>query len=697
MAQDKRDLMNPRRGDDKPKESREARRPRFSLWIYLAIFLGLLVVQAYLWGGTAGNEIDYSAFLRDVEQGYVEEVTVVNDRKIEGLFTAEAVEASDVPRAEPVQGFASEDPAVATRRFTSVKPEDHDLTQFLTEHNDAVAEGTAEGAVVFDSETRENWFGGLLAWVFPLALLVFLWLFLIRRMGGPGQQVLNIGKSKASLFDAMDGQQLTFADVAGLDEAKEEVEEVVDFLKNPKKFTRLGGKLPKGVLLVGPPGTGKTLLAKAVAGEAGVPFFSLSGSDFVEMFVGVGAARVRDLFKQAKEKAPCIIFIDEIDAIGRSRGKGAVMGGNDERENTLNQLLVEMDGFNTDKGVIIVAATNRPDVLDTALLRPGRFDRQIMVDRPDRRERDAIFKVHTRTLTLGTDVDTAMLANMTPGFAGAEIANVCNEAALLAAREDKESIEMEDFEAAIDRVIGGLEKKNKLISPEEKKIVAYHEAGHAVIGWFLKHTDPVIKVSIVPRGLAALGFAQMLPDERYITNEQTFRDRMTMAIGGRVAEEIVFDHLSTGAASDLEHITGMAYAMIVKFGMSPAVGHVNFDVSRRSEMSFYKPYSEKTAELIDAEAKRVVDEIHARAHELLVEHKEQFEALAQALLEREVLNENDLKNILGERPYKRPIYDRPVDAEQVPVNDPSANHRPSPGGDGALGDEVPGEEPPAVT
>ncbi len=691
-------MMNPRRGDDKPGGSRESKRPRFSLWIYLAIFLGLLVVQAYLWGGATSNDIDYSAFLGHVENGYVEEVTVINDRKIEGLFTVEAVEESKVPKADPPQGFASEDPALAARRFTSTKPEDHDLTEFLTAHNAAVDEGAEQGAVRFSAETRENWFGGILAWVFPLALLVFLWLFLIRRMGGPGQQVLNIGKSKASLFDAMDGQQLTFDDVAGLDEAKGEVEEVVDFLKNPKRFTRLGGKLPKGVLLVGPPGTGKTLLAKAVAGEAGVPFFSLSGSDFVEMFVGVGAARVRDLFKQAKEKAPCIIFIDEIDAIGRSRGKGAVMGGNDERENTLNQLLVEMDGFNTDKGVIIVAATNRPDVLDTALLRPGRFDRQIMVDRPDRIERAAIFKVHTRSLTLGGDVDPAMLANMTPGFAGAEIANVCNEAALLAAREDKASIEMVDFERAIDRVIGGLEKKNKLISPEEKKIVAYHEAGHATIGWFLEHTDPVIKVSIVPRGLAALGFAQMLPDERYITTQQTFLDRMTMAIGGRVAEEIVFDHLSTGAASDLEHITGMAYAMIVKFGMSDAVGHVNFDVSRRTEMSFYKPYSEKTAELIDAEAKRIVNEVHVRAHELLDEHEEQFEALAQALLEREVLNENDLKAILGERPYKRPIYDRPVNAEGEPVNEPNHNlPERTLGGDGALGEEIRGEEPPAIT
>ena len=700
MAQDDRDIMNPRRGDEKKGGPRETGRPRFSLWIYAAIFLALLVVQAYLWGGTGGNEIDYSAFLEHVEDGHVEEVTVVNDRKIEGLFSAGAVERNEVPRAEPSQGFASEDPAVAARRFTSVKPEDHDLTQFLTTHNEAVAAGEAAQPVRFSAKTQENWFGGILAWVFPLALLVFLWLFLIRRMGGPGQQVLNIGKNKAVLFDTMDGQQLTFKDVAGLDEPKTEVEEVVDFLKNPKKFTRLGGKLPKGVLLVGPPGTGKTLLAKAVAGEAGVPFFSLSGSDFVEMFVGVGAARVRDLFKQAKEKAPCIIFIDEIDAIGRSRGKGMIMGGNDERENTLNQLLVEMDGFNTDKGVIIVAATNRPDVLDPALLRPGRFDRQILIDRPDRRERAQIFKVHTRALTLGDDVDMNGLANMTPGFAGAEIANVCNEAALLAAREDKDAVYMRDFEDAIDRVIGGLEKKNKLISPKEKKIVAYHEAGHAIIGWFLEHTDPVIKVSIVPRGLAALGFAQMLPDERYINTRDAFLDRMTMAIGGRVAEEIIFGHLSTGAQNDLERITKMAYGMIVHYGMSDAVGHVSFDLDNQNGATFYKPFSEKTSELIDAEAKRIINEVHRRAHELLTEKADKLEELAQALLQKEVLNEQDLTGVLGERPYKRNVHDAPVNAEGEPVNVPkrAGESVPTPeglpGGDGAVSEEntLPGSE-----
>ena len=685
MAQDDRDIMNPRRGEEKKGGPRESGKPRFSLWIYAAIFLALLVVQAYLWGGTSGNEIDYSAFLENVEEGNVEEVTVINDRKIEGLFSADAVERNEVPQAEPTQGFASEDPAVARRRFTSVKPDDHDLTQFLTEHNETVAGGEAEGRVSFSAETQENWFGGILAWVFPLALLVFLWLFLLRRMGGPGQQVLNIGKNKAVLFDAMDGQQLSFKDVAGLDEAKEEVEEVVEFLRNPKRFTKLGGKLTKGVLLVGPPGTGKTLLAKAVAGEAQVPFFSLSGSDFVEMFVGVGAARVRDLFKQAKEKAPCIIFIDEIDAIGRSRGKGMIMGGNDERENTLNQLLVEMDGFNTDKGVIIVAATNRPDVLDTALLRPGRFDRQILIDKPDRRERAQIFKVHTRPLTLGADVDMNGLANMTPGFAGAEIANVCNEAALLAARRDKDAIEMDDFESAIDRVIAGLEKKNKLISPEEKKIVAYHEAGHAIAGWFLEYTDPVIKVSIVPRGLAALGYAQSLPEERYLYTREALVDRMVMAMGGRVAEEIVFGRISTGAQNDLERITKMSYAMVVDYGMSEKIGNISFNLAGNDDQPrFSKPYSETTGTLIDQEVKALIDEVHEETRRLLEEKRDLLETLAQALLKKEVLNEQDLTEILGERPYRRSHHDAPIDAEQEPVNLPEQ------------GNEAPGEEPPPV-
>ncbi|MEX0748321.1 MAG: ATP-dependent zinc metalloprotease FtsH, partial [Rhodothermales bacterium] len=541
--------------------------------------------------------------------------------------------------------------AETPRRFSTTKPGDHDLTDFLRDHNQKVqAEG--QKTVEFTSKTEENWFGGVLTWVLPLIIIVALWVFLIRRMN-PGSQVLNIGKNKAVLFDAMGDQQLTFKDVAGLDEAKEEVVEVVEFLKNPKKFTKLGGKLPKGVLLVGPPGTGKTLMAKAVAGEAGVPFFSLSGSDFVEMFVGVGAARVRDLFRQAKEKAPCIIFIDEIDAIGRTRGKGMMMGANDERENTLNQLLVEMDGFNTDKGVIIMAATNRPDVLDTALLRPGRFDRQILIDKPDRRERAEIFKVHTRILILADDVAMDVLASQTPGFAGAEIANVCNEAALLAARLDKEAIHMVDFEQAIDRVIAGLEKKNKIISPEERKIVAYHEAGHAITGWFLENTDPVVKVSIVPRGLAALGYAQYLPEERYLYTKEALLDRMTMAVGGRVAEELVFGRVSTGAQNDLERITKLAYAMVVDYGMSEKIGYVSFNISGRDSDSpvFSKPYSDETARLIDMEVKAIIDDIRDRAARLLEKKRTLLEEMAQALLVKEVLGPKDLVEILGARPF----------------------------------------------
>ena len=661
MAKSEHDSLNPRGGDEKPDAGPRGKRPRFSMsgfYILVFVLLGLLALQTFFWTG-GRREIGYSEFLEQVEAGYVAELTISDDVDVRGFYTAAAISGGHVEAADPPRSFRQDDSGKAERRFSTTKPSDHDLTQFLTEINE---ERAAENLppVEFNARYADTWLGNLLSWLFFLGLIVVFWVFILRRMGGPGQQLLNIGKNKAVLFDSMDGEHLTFEDVAGLDEAKEEVEEVVEFLQNPKKFTRLGGKLPKGVLLVGPPGTGKTLLAKAVAGEADVPFFSLSGSDFVEMFVGVGAARVRDLFKQAKEKAPCIIFIDEIDAIGRTRGRGAFVGGNDERENTLNQLLSEMDGFNTDKGVIIMAATNRPDVLDSALLRPGRFDRQIIVDRPDRIQRAAIFKVHTRNLIIAGEIDMEMLANMTPGFAGAEIANVCNEAALLASREGKDAVEAVDFEKAIDRVIGGLEKKNKLILPEEKKIVAFHEAGHATIGWFLEHADPVIKVSIIPRGLAALGFAQMLPDERYITTEQTFLDRMAMAMGGRVAEEVIFNHLSTGAQSDLEQITGMAYAMVVEFGMSEAVGHVNFNVAKRQEMQFYKPYSEKTAELIDTEVKRLIDEVHDRARRLLEEKDEVFRTLAEALLEREALNEKDLIELLGERPFKRPTYDRPA-------------------------------------
>jgi len=486
-----------------------------------------------------------------------------------------------------------------------------------------------------------------------LLLIVGLWIFFMRKVGsgggGPGSQIFNIGKSKATLFDSNAKVNVTFKDVAGLEEAKEEVMEVVDFLKNPKKYTSLGGKIPKGVLLVGPPGTGKTLLAKAVAGEANVPFFSISGSDFVEMFVGVGASRVRDLFKQAREKAPCIIFIDEIDAIGRARGRGAVQGGNDERENTLNQLLVEMDGFSTDKGVILMAATNRHDILDKALMRPGRFDRQIGIDRPDLVGREAIFKVHLKNIKTSDDVNPNALAEMTPGFAGAEIANVCNESALVAARRNKKAVEMDDFNYALDRVIGGLEKKNKIISPREKEIIAYHEAGHAVCGWFLENASPLVKVTIVPRGIGTLGYAQYLPKEEYITRTEALLDRMTMTLGGRAAEKIVFDKISTGAQNDLDQVTKMAYSMISVFGMNDKVGNVSF--YGLSQDQFNKPYSDDTATLMDDEVRILIEKQYVAAQELLKDKRKELDILAQQLLEKEVLLKSDIIRLIGERPY----------------------------------------------
>ena len=504
------------------------------------------------------------------------------------------------------------------------------------------------------TESRTDIYSFLQTWGFTILILIGFW-FLLRRMSGgagPGGQIFNISKSKASLFDKESKIKLTFRDVAGLEEAKEEVKEIVEFLKNPKKFTKLGGKIPKGALLVGSPGTGKTLLAKAVAGEANVPFYSLSGSDFVEMFVGVGAARVRDLFKKAKDKAPCIVFIDEIDAIGRSRGRGQIPGSNDERENTLNSLLVEMDGFSTDSGVIILAATNRPDVLDSALLRPGRFDRQISIDKPDLRGREEIFKVHVRNLILSDDVNIKNLAAQTPGFAGAEIANVCNESALIAARKNKKSIEMVDFQDAIDRVIGGLEKKNKIISPEEKKIVAYHEAGHAVAGWYLEHADPLVKVSIVPRGIAALGYAQYLPKEQFLYQTDQLLDEMCMALGGRAAEEIIFGKISTGALSDLERITKMAYSIVSVYGMNKNIGNLSFFDSKQSDYNFTKPYSDSTAEKIDQEVKRIIDNAYNRTKKLLTDKKEELEKIANKLLEKEILFQNDLEKLIGKRPFK---------------------------------------------
>ena len=675
---------NPRDGQPGRKDDKN-KRPKLSLgtfYLFVLVALLLLAVQTFLSGGGAASEVEYSAFLEELQEGDVESFEVQDRTDIRGAYTEAAVEAGRVEVAAPEPSFGRQPEADAGRRFRTTKPADHDLTEFVQNLNDQ-RDAAGEEPIEFTADYTSSVWSGILSWVLLLGLLAVFWIFILRRMGGPGQQVLNIGKNKATLFDQTEGAPITFEDVAGLDEAKEEVEEVVQFLKNPQRFTKLGGKLPKGVLLVGPPGTGKTLLAKAVAGEAGVPFFSLSGSDFVEMFVGVGAARVRDLFKQAKEKAPCIIFIDEIDAVGRSRGRGAIMGGNDERENTLNQLLVEMDGFNTDKGVILMAATNRPDTLDSALLRPGRFDRQILIDRPDRRERAAIFKVHTANLTLAPDLDTDLLAGQTPGFAGAEIANVCNEAALLAARDGKDAIEMIDFERAIDRVIGGLEKKNKLISPEEKEIVAYHEAGHAVAGWFREFTDPVVKVSIVPRGMAALGYAQSLPEERYLYTTEALVDRMVMTMGGRVAEELIFGRITTGAQNDLEKITMMAYAMVVDYGMSEEIGYISFNLSGKTDQpQFDKPYSDETARKIDLEVKRIIADVRQQTRDLLTERSDKLEQLAQALLEKEVLNENDLRDVLGERPYKRKTHEPGVTAEGEPVNTPPDGPASPPQGDG---------------
>ena len=529
-------------------------------------------------------------------------------------------------------------------------PADKFVDRVIEFQNDADIPKDDHLDLAFD--TKQNWFMPFLGYMLPIIIVIAIWVFIMRRVsggaGGPGAQIFNIGKSKATLFDNNTKVTVTFQDVAGLDEAKEEVMEVVDFLKNPKKYTALGGKIPKGVLLVGPPGTGKTLLAKAVAGEAGVPFFSMSGSDFVEMFVGVGASRVRDLFKQAREKAPCIVFIDEIDAIGRARGRNSIQGGNDERENTLNQLLVEMDGFSTDKGVILMAATNRPDVLDTALLRPGRFDRQIGIDRPDLKGREDIFKVHLKNIKTSPEVNPVSLSEMTPGFAGADIANVCNEAALIAARFNKKAVDMTDFNNALDRVIGGLEKKNKLISPEEKEIIAYHEAGHAVCGWFLDHASPLVKVTIVPRGIGTLGYAQYLPKEEYITRTEQLLDRMCMTFGGRAAESLIFGKISTGAQSDLDQITKMAYSMVTVFGMNEKVGQVSFYGLQQDQ--FQKPYSDETAFKIDDEVRKLAESQYDRAKKLLKERREELEILAKTLLEKEVLLKSDVEKLIGPRP-----------------------------------------------
>ena len=641
----------------------------FNNQIWVVFLISIFIYISFSFFSTKPITIDYNRFQKMIRSHDISKIVVIKNQEIIEISLKEeallnSAYKDELESSSLLNNTYGPHYRLEVSSIESFEKRYDDLTGSLGKEN--------SNEIEYLTESRTDIYSFLQTWGFTILILIGFW-FLLRRMstgGGPGGQIFNIGKSKASLFDKESKVKLSFKDVAGLEEAKEEVKEIVEFLKNPKKFTRLGGKIPKGALLVGSPGTGKTLLAKAVAGEANVPFYSLSGSDFVEMFVGVGASRVRDLFKKAKEKAPCIVFIDEIDAIGRSRGRGQMPGSNDERENTLNSLLVEMDGFSTDSGVIILAATNRPDVLDSALLRPGRFDRQISIDKPDLKGREEIFKVHVRPLKLHDDVVVKNLAAQTPGFAGAEIANVCNESALIAARKNKKSIEMIDFQDAIDRVIGGLEKKNKIISPEEKKIVAYHEAGHAVAGWYLEHADPLVKVSIVPRGIAALGYAQYLPKEQYLYQTDQLLDEMCMALGGRAAEEIVFGKISTGALSDLERITKMAYSIVSVYGMNKNTGNISFFDSKQSDYNFTKPYSDSTAEKIDSEVKRIVDNAYDRTKNLLLEKKEQLEKIAKKLLEKEILFQNDLEELIGKRPFENNLEtDIEVDDKGIKEND----------------------------
>ena len=648
-------------GDDK-KQQFEKMQERFNkrggkpsknpfnfYWIYAIVVIGLLVFTMF--GGGLNSlkwaEIDQTQFDTYLSKGWVSKIVIVNDEAAEIYIKRDSlVNFKDPKTQKPIYKRDYQGPHFlvnfASKEF------------FINQIKDTQKDLPSALKVWPSNEKRTNWSDHLFSWILPIGLMVFIWIIIMRRMGGGGGggQIFNIGRSKAVLFDKDTNVQITFNDVAGLEGAKIEIKEIVDFLKNPKKYQDLGAKIPKGALLVGPPGTGKTLLAKAVAGEAKVPFFSLSGSDFVEMFVGVGASRVRDLFRQAKEKSPCIIFIDEIDAIGRARGKSVSQGANDERENTLNQLLTEMDGFGTNSGVIILAATNRADILDKALLRPGRFDRQIFVDLPDMNERKEIFLVHLKPLKLDNSVDVDFLAKQTPGFSGADIANICNEAALIAARKDKKTVDKQDFLDAVDRIIGGLEKKNKIITPHEKRVIAFHEAGHATVSWLVKHASPLVKVTIVPRG-RSLGAAWYLPEERQITTKEQIFDEMCAALGGRAAEEIIFGQVSTGALSDLEKITKQAYASIVYYGLNEKIGNVSYyDSSGQSEYSFGKPYSEHTAEMIDAEIKNMINEAYYTTKEILMNNKEKLTSLAEKLLDKEVIFRDDLELIFGKRPYE---------------------------------------------
>lgn len=665
QEQPNRDHKNPRFGSRPPVDDPNQppkKGPRFSIyWIYAIIFAVLIGFQLFSPFTSSVAKTNHLKFREMIAAGDVKKYEIVDNRKTVKIYlTPDAVKKHRAELKENITGKISENGPHMSFKYSG--DFEKQMDEYYKQSNVSY-----DKQVPYEVINERDWFGGVLQFLLPILLFVGLWILLMRKMsggagggGGPGG-IFNIGKSRATLFDKGTKVNITFADVAGLDEAKVEVMEIVEFLKNPKKYTALGGKIPKGALLVGPPGTGKTLLAKAMAGEAQVPFFSLSGSDFVEMFVGVGASRVRDLFKQAREKAPCIIFIDEIDAIGRARGKNVMMS-NDERESTLNQLLVEMDGFGTDTGIIVLAATNRPDVLDTALLRPGRFDRQISIDKPDLKGREAIFKVHLKPIKISKTLDIHKLAEQTPGFAGADIANVCNEAALIAARKGKDAVEMEDFQDAVDRVIGGLEKKNKIISPDEKKIIAYHEAGHAICGWYLEHAYPLLKVTIVPRGTAALGYAQYTPKEQYLYNTDQLGDQICMTLGGRASEDIFFGKISTGAQNDLQQITRIAYAMVTVYGMNDKVGNVSF-YDPTQETTFTKPYSEETSKIIDQEVRALIDNAYIRTKALLTEKKGQVEKLAEALLEREVLFQSDVEQLIGKRPFeeKKPLSEEKKD------------------------------------
>jgi cell division protease FtsH len=621
-----------------------------SLWIFAIVAIVLIGMDFMNLGGNP-TKINRQRFESEMLASKdVEKIVVVNRENVEVFIKSEALQKTEYNDA------AKSSVAKNANYVFKIG----DVQVFENQLTVAQENFTKEERITTDYETKQNYMSQILAWVIPFGLIILLWVFMFRKMGagskGGSNQIFNVGKSKAQLFDKEKNVKVDFSDVAGLEEAKVEVMEIVDFLKQPKKYTDLGGKIPKGALLVGPPGTGKTLLAKAVAGEANVPFFSMSGSDFVEMFVGVGASRVRDLFKQAKTKAPCIVFIDEIDAIGRARGRNASMGSNDERENTLNQLLTEMDGFGTNSGVIILAATNRADILDKALLRAGRFDRQIHVELPDLNEREAIFKVHVKPLKMNEGVDIAFLAKQTPGFSGADIANVCNEAALIAARTKKTSIEKEDFLAAVDRIIGGLERKNKIISKQEKRTIAHHEAGHATVSWLLKYANPLVKVTIIPRG-RALGAAWYLPEERQITTTEQMLDEMCSALGGRASEEVMFGKISTGALNDLEKVTKQAVAMVTYFGMSEKIGNISYyDSTGQADYNFTKPYSNKTAEMIDMEVKNIISTQYQRAITILKENIDGLKKLAELLLEKEVIFSEDLVTIFG--PKKVDLEDK---------------------------------------